>query len=404
MENSPLLWALVILVFILVFLRIFGRKLTDKMSFKEISRKWKYAGVGILVIVLMALIGSSLLLLDDEGFRYQEPKIPNIDALHDGLNQIGNSNSGEIRSIKQTICKAKDSVGEILCVKPIKQIDYYITEFINFDKRGNIIEREWMAVDSSDFSIRVTFIYNEKREISEQTTLSTIGKDSTIVYVQVLYEYRPGLRTETLIIDGSISSTTKCKYNSENLIADSSVYEKDGSLKTRTTFDYFDKNKKIEKQYDLGQLSLQKTLTFDKKGKCIQSIIERYIEGQKEEEKHIYEYDSQGRMVEKQDFSQNLLKARHTYSYESKRLIEIKDWFLQADSSATISKISIEFNKRKDIISETDSLFKNDEFDFSINREYDYKFDPKHEGFWVEMYHRIDGQIKYKIIREIELW
>lgn len=396
MENSPLLWALIILVFILILLRIFGRNLPDKINFQNISKKWKYIGGGALAVIVLSLVGGSFLMSDDDVFRYEEPKTPSTDDFFNDLEEIVKSNSGEIKSIKQTVCKARDSAGVILCEKRIRDYGGYWSETRTFDKNGNLIEHEVISSEKS------RSVYNKEGKESKRIFINIGLADS------ILYEYGDELETEIRYKNGSIVGTTKRKYNSDNLIEDISVYGENGSLKHRTTYDYFNNAKKRVKEYVSGQLNNQKILTFDEKGRCIEFLTEYYDEGQKvREEKNIYEYDFDGKIIGKQRFiDNNQLVSKMTCIYESGRLIgEENKVFKREGSLSVITKSFIEFNKRGDVFSKVDSTF--GEYGnlsgYSAN-EYTYKYHPEHEDIWVEMFHRFQGQIAHRISREIEYY
>ena len=406
MENSPLLWALVVLVFILILLRIFGRNLPSKISTKDIPNKWIYLG-GIILVMALIAIGFGLWLPDDKP-KYEEPHKPWFSHYYNTFDNIGDSNHGKIKRIEQVVCTARDSLGEIVCDK-IENAPYFDNELIKFDKIGRVIESDKISIPGDDNFFKTNNTYDEKSgELLEIIMIAKIAfEENSIIHQRTLFEYSKGNKTEALTYrNGVYYDSVTFNYNSDNLIKEIIHFEVDSSetnsLSSREVYLYYD-DKKVKTKYNkAGQLTDQETFIYDNAGNCIKEVSERFQEPFKYH--RLYTYDKLGRITVIEEYKNDTLVRKYKYSYEGPKLLQEEIWSFENEIVSYYRKNTVEYNQNGHVIFETDSSFNKDEFALSTTVRRELKYSPKDSDNWVEMTQYINGVPRYKVLRKIEYY
>jgi hypothetical protein len=194
-------------------------------------------------------------------------------------------------------------------------------EYLEYDKRGNLIER----VDSYQ-KVKINWIYDENdNEVefrfysNERLVDNKISEYNSIGNKEVTHRYEG---------DGELFLTYKFVYDEKNNLTKENVFNSYGTLEFKVVYKYDEKGNKIEDYWyesDGSQFRKNK-YKFDTK----ENMIEHYVMSDFGEDTYMYEYDLNGNILELVNYDENgikLSKTSYRYDINNNLIEEINHYF-----------------------------------------------------------------------------
>ena len=212
-----------------------------------------------------------------------------------------------------------------------------------YDNQGNRIE--WSEYYRGKLKNRHTYKYDDYKNITEETFYDGEGR----IKLKEVFSYDEK-HNMTQVIDygpgGNYQSRYTYKYNAKGNVIEERAYDREKSDKYKlltTKYDADENPIEVNQYAENGKLVYQCKLdakgnhtldaTYDKTGKLIEKVTQKYVYDEKGNEVENIRYDAKGKPV---------IKNKYIYSYDTE-----KNWFIkfcyENDKATRITERIIEY-------------------------------------------------------------
>ena len=329
------LWITIGIITLLLFGRFFIKTASRKISFKPNKKL-------LLIISILLLIGSVVFFIDHISNEkvFQEFITPDIKEFGVEFGTMFYTVKGDfklkgrVKSIKQRVHEAKDSIGVIVPTKSILKVPNSYTRligeyFVLLNRAGNV-----KYMEANSLGAKGSVVYHDSGYLR---ILSKDESQDTSFRQYIFQKGSEKLKEHIRSQNNDTISITKYIYDDNKNELEYNVYNKsdghDFILVNKRMSEYDYNNRRVtQKVYKDGELANTCFLDYDRKGRMKKKLC--IIEDKILEDSLLISYDSKGRVSEVVEYGKYGNKTHFEYDNKD-RLIHKREFDLKGSLERT---------------------------------------------------------------------